>query len=503
MDSSVNFSRNDLIYASDIDVDDEGISGEFDEEMVEFNDEDDDENQNNGDSRFSNRSYSNRNRQMSNRRSTRKGLRKNNSKDSFQKLSTSSFHSNRSQMSIDNGESHEIFEDDPKWKAALRYVRLLPPWKNETGAERKIRIFTWIAMTLDFIAAMVSLVQYSGSALCCEEPIFNVLVEIKWDVLFRCVTVMYMVLIFAEFVPVVRNGIPFNLVNPAVGFIITFGMFFDDSVSEAVAMWVIEVLAIFFDFLVYRVNARMFFETSFELKQVEEELKALKKNRRAERDQSRISSNSNHSGRTDTDFGRRGSTIETKAPLYHEDLDDEESLSGHSFGDDEEFHDEKSLSGRGFEIVGKPKRPVSISSRTSGAGRHSRRYSRGSDMDAGSVHSFDVEDLARAHLRWERKQNKVLRQRRVLRERKKKEEIDLNYHFIGTALNVGIAVMAMIFIVAISSTGGLCFKDGSAKVFFFDQINKCDMACPDKNADNCIEYCDAESGATQCYFPYY
>ena len=51
---------------------------------------------------------------------------------------------------------------------------------------------------------------------------------------------LYLVLIFAEIIPVVRQGLPFNVLNPLLGFAITFAMFFDDSVAEALAMWIIE-----------------------------------------------------------------------------------------------------------------------------------------------------------------------------------------------------------------------------------------------------------------------
>jgi len=488
--NSVNFSPRSVAYASDLESDDDALSFEYIEEPIHFGDEDE---ENNNHSRRSERSFSNRNRQMSKKRSNRAGLRKTQSKASFM---LQSFRSNRSQMSIESGGSKEAFQGDPKWKAALRYIRLLPPYVDETSAERKIRIFTWIAIVLDFVAALVSLVQYSGSAECCGEPIFNVFVKLNWDALFRSVVILYMVLIFVEFVPVVRDGIPFNLVNPAVGFIITFGMFFDDSVPEAVVMWTMEVLAIFFEFLVYRVNARIYYETSFELEQVESELKELKKNFRALRDQSKHSSmsgtNSIHSRTSYVESGR------SRAPVYLSDIDNDDSLSCRSFG--EEFEDEKSLSGRSLSSIIKPKPPSSKSSVASG--RSTRHSKRDSDIDAGSTHShMSMDDLAREHLKWEVKQTKLLRKRRILRESKKNEEIELNYHFVGTMLNGGIAVMAMIFIIAISSTGGLCFKDGNAKVFFFDQVNKCNLACPTGAGSECEDYCTEDS--QQCYFHYY
>lgn len=104
----------------------------------------------------------------------------------------------------------------------------------------------------------------------------------------------------------------------------------------------------------------------------------------------------------------------------------------------------------------------------------------------------------RIRLPGEVKQNRLLRQRRMLREKKKAESVDLHYHFIGTILNVSLAAIAMIFIVTIASTGGLCFKDNSVKVFSFNQLSICDKCF--SRSEEC-QVCDADKG-NQCYFPY-
>merc|ERR1711865_1109995 len=127
-------------------------------------------------------------------------------------------------------------------------MRLLAPHKDESEQKRDIRIFTWTAMALDFIAAMVAVCTYKGATKCCGEDIFKIILDINWDVLFRFVTTLYLVMVFAEIIPVIKKGVPFNIINPTIGFIITIGMFFDDSVMEAVAMWIIEALAIFLNF---------------------------------------------------------------------------------------------------------------------------------------------------------------------------------------------------------------------------------------------------------------
>ena len=69
-------------------------------------------------------------------------------------------------------------------------------------------------------------------------------------------TYVYLVLIFAEIIPIFCKGISFHLVNPVIAFLITFAVFFNDSVLEAAFMWVIEaMLAITCEFLVYRFQA--------------------------------------------------------------------------------------------------------------------------------------------------------------------------------------------------------------------------------------------------------
>lgn len=408
-------------------------------------------------------------RDMSRSRSKRLSRNASNKSDnSLFGYSTHSLQSNRSQMSIDKPEP---FENDPKWKAALRYIYLLPPYKNEPKLKKKIRTFTWISMMLDFIAATVAVIQYKGSTSCCGEPIWNIIMDIDWDVLFRVVTYMYMCMILAEIVPVIKNGIPFNIVNPGIGLIITFGMFFDDSIAEAVAMWVIEAMAIFFEFMVYRVNARVFFETSFKLKQVDEEIEALKQKRKdfvemlqeggsmhgsmhgsRHRQGSRHSRSQGsyhahtHYSRDDVEMGRRSSSTKPY------DDEDDDSLSGHSFGGDEDFCDEISRSGRSVKSSNPPPRAIPI-----------RRVSRTKSRDAlgSSIHSHGANTVftgttgvtgGRIRLPGEIKQNKLLRKRRILRENKKAESKELHYHFIGSVLNLSLAVIAMIFIITIAST---------------------------------------------------
>ena len=381
--------------------------------------------------------------------------------------STHSMQSNRSQMSIDK---QETFESDPKWKAALRYIYLFPPSKHESKLKKKTRIFTWIAMLLDFIAAIVAAAQYQGSTTCCGEPVFDIIMDINWDILFRVITYLYMCMIPAEIIPVIKNGIPFNIVNPAIGMIITFGMFFDDSIAEAVAMWVIEALAIFMEFMVYRVNARIYFESSFKLTQVDEELKTLRKKQKGfvemlqggsshssghgdSRHGSRHKSGPRNGYSTDGSRSNSMEDLEMGRNSYDAEDEDEDSLSGNSFGCDEDFYDD--LPSRIINSRQGSHQPEQIR-RNSKLRRTKSRNVLGSSThsNCASTTVTGITGMTGGNIRlpWEIKKNKLLRQRRILRMNKQKEKKELRYHFIGSVLNVSLATVAMIFIVTIAST---------------------------------------------------
>jgi hypothetical protein len=172
------------------------------------------------------------------------------------------------------------FENEPKWKTFLRYVRLLPPHKDEKPIKKRIRIFTWVAMVLDFLAALVSITTYDGVSFCCGEPVLSIAGDINWTLAVRITTYIYMILIFAEIVPVLRNGVPFNLLNPFIGFLITFAVFFDDRILEAVVMWIIEGSAVACEFFVYRLRLKVHVEREERLAKTEEELAEIKQTKR-------------------------------------------------------------------------------------------------------------------------------------------------------------------------------------------------------------------------------
>mmetsp|Transcript_54957 Transcript_54957/g.133474 ORF Transcript_54957/g.133474 Transcript_54957/m.133474 type:complete len:727 (-) Transcript_54957:319-2499(-) len=165
------------------------------------------------------------------------------------------------------------FPDDTRWQKFLRYIKILPPEENELPTHRKIRIFIWCSLVLDFLCAVVALATFGQVTTCCGKPIWGFGTDsFDFSKAMRVVAVLYLVGIFVEVVPVVRGGIPWNMINPLFGFLISFAVFFDDSRVEAISMWVLEALAIFFEFLVYRIRRRLLLQKKAELAEVESKL---------------------------------------------------------------------------------------------------------------------------------------------------------------------------------------------------------------------------------------
>ena len=80
-----------------------------------------------------------------------------------------SHHTSRSMPSV----APLPFPDDTRLKKFLRYIRILPPEENEQPAYRKIRIFTWCSLVLDFINAVVALATFGQVTTCCDKPIWG------------------------------------------------------------------------------------------------------------------------------------------------------------------------------------------------------------------------------------------------------------------------------------------------------------------------------------------
>lgn len=175
------------------------------------------------------------------------------------------------------------FEDEPRWKQILRYLRILAPHPDEKPIKRNIRYLIWLSLTLDFMTGVVSIVNYDDVTYCCGQPILNIAGTINWHLAIQIVIYLYMALIFMEIIPVLREGFPFNLMNPFVGFLITFAMFFDDRIAQAVTMWIIEATAVLCEFLVYRLKVRWHNQRQERLEKTERDLVAIRKERKRRR----------------------------------------------------------------------------------------------------------------------------------------------------------------------------------------------------------------------------
>ncbi|KAG7339779.1 hypothetical protein IV203_025458 [Nitzschia inconspicua] len=165
------------------------------------------------------------------------------------------------------------FEDDPFWKRSLRFLRLLPPSPHERLVDRKIRILLWASLVLDFINAVVAITTFSEVTMCCGKPIWSMGGGANWPKAMTIISYIYIFGIFVEIVPVVRDsGIPWNILNPLFGFLLTFAVFFDDSRAEAISMWIIETISVAFDFVVYRLKRKKRMEKEELLDTINEKL---------------------------------------------------------------------------------------------------------------------------------------------------------------------------------------------------------------------------------------
>jgi hypothetical protein len=175
------------------------------------------------------------------------------------------------------GEWNDI--KNPVWRKFVRFLvflRCLPEARVDATSEKNaLRWFQWASLLADIAAAIVALVTFNGVTYCCGEPILNNFggLDLPWQTIIRMLTYMYLALIVMEIYPVVKKGIPFNVISklsfqapllaapapiiltqllpnltcyadPFFGFLVTLAMFFDDSKSEALTMWGIETFAV-------------------------------------------------------------------------------------------------------------------------------------------------------------------------------------------------------------------------------------------------------------------
>mmetsp|Transcript_52854 Transcript_52854/g.128168 ORF Transcript_52854/g.128168 Transcript_52854/m.128168 type:complete len:786 (+) Transcript_52854:191-2548(+) len=339
------------------------------------------------------------------------------------------------------------FDDETRFIKFLRYIRILAPHPDEKPIKKRIRIITWVALFCDFLAAMVAITTYSGTTYCCGEPILSVAGDFDWDLCIQIVTILYLFLIFLEILPVVRDGFPFNLLNPIVGFLITFAVFFNDRIAEAVIMWIIEAAAVSCETAVYFLRRKAFNDRQERLMKTEQqvlELRGVKKRVKKQFESSRhldLSGMSNHSAMSKN---------------VSSDEDNDMYNSGDSFGDDSSFKDEASI-----------------------------------DELTTNTNISNAREL------------RLMRERRLLRQSQAEAERHLHWHLIGVCVNIFLVTLSLALIVSIASSGGLCMVDMTApNVFDKNPLAKC-PACVgyDTSEDGSCQICN-DDGTSQCYYAY-
>jgi len=363
----------------------------------------------------------------------------------------SSHHSN---ISNGNFNGPRRFKDENICIRSLRYIRILAPYSNEKTIKKKIRIVTWLALLLDFINALVAIITYGGETTqCCGKSIMSAFGgSVDWDRTILIITCVYMVLIFLEVLPVVRDGFPFNLLNPVVGFLITFAVFFSDSIIEATVMWTIEASAVFCELYNYRLRQQMFTERKNRLIQTKKEIRKLRKIKRRVKKQ------------------YESSQVLTSVGSSHEILNINLSDSD-SFAEDDSFIDE-------------------MESQNPGADNKTVRSRLTTIAVIGNV-----------------REDRLLRERRTLIQSQTEDGRELRLHFVGVSINVFLVVFSLLMIVIIAKNGGMCIKGMQfGNIFKNNQLDECSL-CQD--IDGPCEKCFWEDATetvlspnSQCYYPY-
>jgi len=164
------------------------------------------------------------------------------------------------------------------FSSCLVWLRCLPKDPDDMLSIKNWLLWVqWMTLVCDLVAAIVAFVTFQDVTYCCGTPILQIAGQLHWKLLIRVLTYVYLAMVFLEIYPVVRQGFPFNIVNPLVGFVITFAMFFDDSMVEALTLWVIETTAIICEYALYRLKVRQNTQNAKELKEVGRKTKRLRK----------------------------------------------------------------------------------------------------------------------------------------------------------------------------------------------------------------------------------
>eukprot|EP00980_Cylindrotheca_fusiformis_P021425 scaffold8288_cov129-Cylindrotheca_fusiformis.AAC.3 len=145
------------------------------------------------------------------------------------------------------------FPDDAWWQKCLRHFRILPPHPQEEKIKKELRILIWSTLILDALVGVVSIATFGSVTECCGLAVMASIPGIDWNLFMNVISYLYLIGIFVEIHPVVREGpIPWNLINPVFGFMIGFAVFVDDSKAEAICIWIMEMGSVVMEVLTYR-----------------------------------------------------------------------------------------------------------------------------------------------------------------------------------------------------------------------------------------------------------
>lgn len=395
--------------------------------------------------------------------------------------------STRSLISIDLE-----FQGESKFIQLLRYLRILAPYCNERPIEKRVRMFTWAALFCDFLAALVSITTFKGVSMCCGKPILSIMGNANWNKIIEVITYLYMIMILVEVIPVVRDGMPFNVMNPVLGFIITFAVFFDDNVAEAVTMWIIEIIAIICEFMTYRLKNKIYQEKEKRIKETDEEFQEFKEVKRA-RKQAKKDAKKDKLKRADLAPTRSSSLSpvrqRTSSTLGMESLTTEGT---------ELSSTRKSTIGR-FDGAITP-RKSSLSPMRHGSTAVVPKWESKNEDDASQDSAAgQVEDLEVGKFSASR-EIRLMRKLRIWRQDQELQVKHLRYLFAGVAINIGLVVFTLLLIIMISKNSGLCVVDlTTPAIFASGQLEKC-FDCV--GVTGTCEIC-RDDGTSHCYYPYY
>eukprot|EP00980_Cylindrotheca_fusiformis_P005994 scaffold1284_cov108-Cylindrotheca_fusiformis.AAC.8 len=372
------------------------------------------------------------------------------------------------------------FEGDSKFIQALRYIRLLAPYRNEPPIERRVRMFTWGALFCDFLAALVSITTFRGVSMCCGRAILSIMGNANWNKIIEVFTYIYMIMIVIEIIPVVRDGLPFNILNPLVGFIITFAVFFDDNVAEAVCMWVIEIIAITCEFMTYRLKNRIYLEKEERIKETDKEFQEFKEfkkaRKKAQRDAKKERLNRN---------GLSPIRQKTASTLGIDSLNTSmrtETTASVAF--------RKPL----------PLRKASMASIRQNSSRAAEINDCDDSQGSSIIEEEEQEEDIEAGRFTPSREIRIMRRLRLWRQEQEEQLKHLRYLFAGVAFNIGLVVFTLLLIIMISKNRGLCVVDMTTPAIFASgQLDKCFDCVGVKGT---CEVC-RDDGTSHCYYPYY